>query len=68
MISQEDLDIFWDSLEEKLSSMEKKVLDAYLSGMNYRQIGEKLGKTEKSVDNALQRIKSKVSKIKNGKK
>ncbi len=68
LISQEDLDIFWDSLEEKLSSMEKKVLDAYLSGMNYRQIGEKLGKTEKSVDNALQRIKSKVSKIKNGKK
>ncbi len=68
LISQEDLDIFWDSLEEKLSSMEKKVLDAYLSGMNYRQIAEKLGKTEKSVDNALQRIKSKVSKIKNGKK
>ncbi|HIZ07151.1 MAG TPA: RNA polymerase sporulation sigma factor SigH [Candidatus Eubacterium avistercoris] len=68
LISQEDLDIFWDSLEENLSSMEKKVLDAYLSGMNYRQIAEKLGKTEKSVDNALQRIKSKVSKIKNGKK
>ena len=60
LISQEDLDIFWDSLEENLSSMEKKVLDAYLSGMNYRQIAEKLGKTEKSVDNALQRIRNKI--------
>ena len=66
LIGQEDLDLFWETLEEKLSDMERQVLDAYLSGMNYRQIAEKFEKTEKSIDNALQRIKHKISKIKNG--
>lgn len=68
LISQEDLDTFWEMLEEKLSDMERNVLNAYLSGLNYRQIAEKFGKTEKSIDNALQRIKNKISLIKNGKK
>ena len=43
--------------------MENKVLDAYLDGWNYRQIARKMGKTEKSIDNALQRIKTKILKL-----
>lgn len=66
LISQEDLDTFLENLDEKLSNMERSVLEAYLSGMNYRQIAEKYGKTEKSIDNALQRIKNKIFLIKNG--
>ena len=46
-----------------LSSYERVVLDLYLAGMDYRQIAEKLGKPDKSVDNALQRIRGKVQNL-----
>jgi RNA polymerase sporulation-specific sigma factor len=46
-----------------LSGMEQKVLDLYLEGENYTQIAEELGKTPKSIDNALQRIRHKVRLI-----
>lgn len=55
-----------NALEEKidstLSSFEKQVLDLYITGMSYVQIAKVLGKDEKSADNALQRIKSKIKK------
>lgn len=60
MIAQENLQQFWDKLKERLSPMERSVLDEYLSGLNYQQIAEKMGKSAKSIDNALSRIKSKV--------
>ena len=40
--------------------MERQVLALYLEGMNYNQIAEHMGKTPKAVDNALQRIRSKI--------
>ncbi len=46
-------------LRTKLSSFEKKVLDLYLTGMDYHEIADVLGKPPKSVDNALQRIRKK---------
>ena len=46
-------------LRTKLSSFEKKVLDLYLTGMDYHEIADVLGKQPKSVDNALQRIRKK---------
>lgn len=46
-----------------LSPYEREVLDRYLEGMDYRQIAEKLGKPDKSVDNALQRIRGKVQNL-----
>ncbi len=47
----------------ELSSYEKSVLKLYLSGHSYREIGLALNKSEKSVDNALYRIKSKLKKL-----
>lgn len=47
-------------LDKKLSSMEKKVLDLYLEGYSYTQIAKLMEKTPKSIDNCLQRIRSKV--------
>lgn len=47
-------------IRQQLSSMENQVLELYLNGENYLEIGEKLGKPAKSIDNALQRIRSKV--------
>ena len=49
-----------EKLSENLSTMERKVLDCILEGLNYKQIAAKLGKSPKSIDNALQRIKRKV--------
>ncbi len=46
-----------------LSSYEKFVLLLYLEGRSYREIGLALNKSEKSVDNALYRIKSKLKKL-----
>lgn len=49
-----------EKLSENLSTMERQVLDGILEGLNYKQIAAKLGKSPKSIDNALQRIKRKV--------
>lgn len=46
-----------------LSKMEKEVLSFFLEGKEYTEIAEILGKTDKSIDNALQRIKAKIRKI-----
>ncbi|MDE6025764.1 MAG: sigma-70 family RNA polymerase sigma factor [Lachnospiraceae bacterium] len=51
-----------ERIESELSSLERKVLRLYLAGMSYADIALALSKTEKSVDNALWRIRSKLSK------
>ena len=48
---------------ELLSSLEKQVYELRLTGMGYVEIAGVLGKEEKSIDNALGRIKTKVKKI-----
>ena len=64
MIEQEGQKEFTAKLEEKLSSMEKKVLYLYLEGNSYTRIGELLNKPAKSIDNSLQRIRSKIKLLK----
>lgn len=49
-------------IARELSKLEQQVLTLYLQGLSYEVIAEKLGKTEKAVDNALQRIRGKLSK------
>jgi RNA polymerase sporulation-specific sigma factor len=63
IIRQELWEEYKKRLSGMLSGMEKKVLDLYLEGENYTQIAEILGKTPKSIDNALQRIRHKVRLI-----
>lgn len=46
----------------KLSPLEKKVFRLYLQDNNYIQIAGYLNRSPKSVDNALQRIRSKIRK------
>jgi len=64
LIEQEGKQEFFDKLEEKLSPMEKKVLYLYLEGSSYTQIAENMGKTPKSIDNTLQRIRGKIKLLK----
>ena len=60
---KEYTEAFADQLKELLSPLENHVLYLHLMGTDYRTIAELLGKSPKSVDNALQRIKTKAQKI-----
>ena len=62
---KEYTEAFVEQLKEKLSPMENCVLSLHLQGTDYRQIAELLGKSPKSIDNALQRIKGKAEKMMN---
>jgi RNA polymerase sporulation-specific sigma factor len=62
IIDKEAHDSILKSITEILSEYETTVLDKYLKGMCYTDIAAKLGKSEKSIDNALQRIKKKIEK------
>ena len=56
----------WDlksRLKEVLSTFEQQVLTYYLEGMDYTAIAKKMQKPPKSVDNALQRIRSKAARL-----
>lgn len=48
-------------LKERLSDLESRVLYLHLLGMDYQKIAKLLDKSPKSIDNALQRIKTKMS-------
>lgn len=50
-------------LKERLSDLENRVLYLHLMGEDYRSIATLLEKSPKSIDNALQRIKQKISTI-----
>lgn len=60
VIAQESIQLFWENVRARLSVLERDVLDAYLLGLNYRQIAERMGKSPKAIDNALSRIKAKI--------
>ena len=57
--AEENLNLI-DRLKEILSPMEQKVFDLYMQDYDYKEIAVKLGKTEKSIDNTLTRIKQKA--------
>lgn len=60
VIAQENVELFWEEAKRHLSELERQVLDEYLTGLNYRQIADRLGKSPKAIDNALSRIRAKI--------
>lgn len=56
----------WQGLEllmkDKLSPLEHSILDWYLRGFSYADIAKAVKRPQKSVDNAIQRIRSKLAK------
>ena len=62
-IDRERVEYLESQIDKELSSFEKQVLDLYLTGMSYSQIAKVLGREEKSTDNALQRLKSKIKRM-----
>lgn len=62
-IDRENVKAIQEKVRQSLSVFEQQVLEFYLSGMNYRQIAEKMEKDPKAIDNAMQRIRGKFYKI-----
>ena len=61
VIASEELASLVSCLSSVLSELESDVLSLYLDGCSYEIIGERLECDTKTVDNALQRVKRKVS-------
>ena len=61
VISTEELGSLVECLTTVLSELESEVLTCYLDGRSYEEIAERLACDNKTVDNALQRVKRKVN-------
>ncbi len=62
MLAKENESELLARIKEQLSKLEIQVLNLYLDGLSYAEIATEIDKTEKSVNNALQRIRTKLSK------
>ena len=63
VLDKERADVIECTLVGHLSNMEREVLFYYLKDYNYNQIAAAVGKEVKAVDNALQRIKKKLTQV-----
>ena len=58
--SSEQLEQLRLAIKTCLTDYERETVSLYLVGLSYAQIGERLGKSAKSVDNAMQRARKKL--------
>ncbi len=65
LVSKENLNFFNKRIDEELTSFEKDVYKYRLNGFSYEEISNTLGKTTKSIESALFRIRIKLRKILN---
>lgn len=61
MLDREQVGMIESVIVERLSSLEKKVLNLYLEGKSYDDIASELKKPRKAIDNAIQRIRKKFT-------
>lgn len=64
VIDKERTNMIEYEIEQRLSSFEREVIRLHIAGMKYTEIAGILQRNPKSIDNALQRIKNKISVIK----
>lgn len=62
-INKESIEELKNKISLILSKLENMILSLYLQGFSYMEIAEKTDKNVKSIDNAIQRIRNKVSAI-----
>lgn len=65
VLAQESAKEFIQAYSRCLSKFEAQILELYLTGLSYTEIAQSCGKTEKSVDNAIQRIRRKLAQTPN---
>ena len=63
MIDKEDVEYLKGYMRQSLSDLEWRVLALHTEGKNCHEIAKDMDKSTKSVDNALQRIKRKLSEL-----
>lgn len=63
LIDKEQTERFIEALYRNLSKLELQVLELYREGLSYGEIAAHLDKTTKAVDNAIQRIRSKINNL-----
>ncbi len=63
-INRESIEEHKKTIEKVLSKFEYKILKLFLQGYSYEKIAKIMQKNEKSIDNALQRIRKKLSFLK----
>jgi RNA polymerase sporulation-specific sigma factor len=61
VIDKESISVLQYTLVRQLSPFEKKVFTLFTEGCQYTEIAKELEKSPKSIDNALQRIKNKLT-------
>ncbi len=60
-INRETVEEYSEFIKKTLSKYEFDILELYLQGLSYEKIAKGLCKNEKSIDNAIQRIRKKLS-------
>ncbi len=63
LLLREDMNYISRNLDDILSGLELQVWKMYVNGCSYKEIAEKLDKTSKGVDSAIQRAKKKLAEI-----
>ncbi|MEG0779919.1 MAG: sigma-70 family RNA polymerase sigma factor [Oscillospiraceae bacterium] len=61
IIDREHTESVLSDVRKQLSEFEAKILGYYLDGLSCREIASAVGKSPKSVDNAVQRVRRKVA-------
>ena len=64
-INKENFNYIGEKISNVLSRKEMDILMLYLQGKSYQEMAVELGITNKSIDNALQRVKRKLENIRN---
>ncbi len=62
IVDQEKANDLEQRMSERLSDLEKKVLELHIAGHSYVEISQNVNTHVKSIDNALQRIKRKMER------
>ncbi len=63
VIKKEEYALINQTIRSLLSGLEREILMLYLKGLTYEQMATRLGVTNKSVDNALQRARKKLGAV-----
>ena len=62
VLDREGTSDFLTAYSSYLSEFESRILKDYLDGLSYSEIAENCGRSEKSIDNAVQRIRKKLAR------
>lgn len=63
IVNRETAETMQRAISDSLTELERSVLELFIDGKSYVEIAAAIGKSPKTVDNALQRIKRKTARI-----